>query len=220
MSTVVEHTSGPRNRWVLPLLLVLLIAAVILGVIFGPRLAKRLSSSPTATARVVVVTNSPTVEVGTAVVTATGTTSGGKSGSTAVAGGTSGGRTGSTPLPGATPVPTKPGLVLGMITHPASDVNAAQAGADRKDPAYTFRLDPRQVVEQTLPKQGFKSFTIVSPAASPSPTPHVATDGRAVVKFVVQYQGEDYTVAVAQPAKQGPSGVWYIVTVLSGRHLP
>jgi len=204
VSNVVEHTSGPGNRWVLPLLLVVIIAAVILGAILIPRLTKS-SASPTATAKVVVVTQSPTAGAVTAVVTATGTSGG------------SG--TGSTPLPGASPVPTKSGLVLGMITHPASLVNAAQAGVNRKDPAYMFRLNPRQVVMQTLPKEGFATFSIVSPAPSPSPTPHMGVDNRPVIRFIVSYQGQEYTVAVAQPAKQGPTGVWFIVTVLTGRHL-
>jgi hypothetical protein len=205
VSTVVEHSSGPGNRWVLPVLLALIIAAIILGAIFIPRLTKS-SASPTATARVVVVTGSPTAGATTPVATATGTTS-------SVHGG-------STPLPGATAVPTVPGLVLGMITHPSTEVSAAQSGADRKDPTYTFRLNPRQVVLQTLPREGFKSFSIASPAPSPSPTPHLGTDKRPVVKFIVSYQGADYTVSVAQPGKQGPGGVWFIVTVLPGQHLP
>jgi hypothetical protein len=203
MTTVVDHTSGPRNRWVLPLLLALIIVAIILGAIFIPKLTKS-SASPTATSQVVVVTGQATAGVVTAVVTATTTGALG---------------TGSTPLPGASPVPTQPGLTLGMITHPMRDVTAAQAGVDRKDPAFMFRLDPRQVVMQTLPKEGFSNFTIVEPVASPSPTPHVGVDHRMVIRFVVSYQGKEFTVAVAQPGRQGATGVWFIVTVLKGRHL-
>ena len=201
--TVVEHTSGPRNRWVLPLLLAVIIIAVILGAIFIPKLTKS-SASPTATAHVVVVTGQATAAGTTPVVTAT-------------PGGAAG--TGSTPLPGATPVPTQPGLTLGMITHRMRDVTTAQAGVDRKDPAYTFRLNPRQVVTQTLSREGFGTFTIVEPAASPSPTPHLGVDHRMLVRFIVSYQGQEYTVAVAQPGRQGATGVWFIVTVLKGRQL-
>lgn len=198
MSTVVEHTSGPRNRWLLPLLLALIIAAIILGAIFIPKLTKS-AAKPTATVRVVVVTPSP----GSGTVIATTTSSG----------------TGSTPLPGATPVPTHVGLVLGMITHPQHDVTAAQAGANRHDPAYTFRLDPRKVVQLTLANEGFAAFQIVSPAPAPTPTPHLGVDKRPVIWFLISYQGQQYSVAVAQPAKHGPSGVWFIVTVLKGRHI-
>jgi hypothetical protein len=209
MSTVVEHTSGPRNRWLLPILLAIVVAAIILGAIFIPKLVKS-AAKPTATVRVVVVTSSP--GAGTAMPTPS-------SGSGTVVATTSSSGTGSTPLPGATPVPTHVGLVLGMITHPQHDVTAAQAGANRHDPTYTFRLDPRKVVQLTLPNEGFAAFQIVSPAPAPTPTPHLGVDKRPVIWFLISYQGQQYSVAVAQPAKQGPSGIWFVVTVLKGRHL-
>lgn len=196
MSNTVEHRSS-ASRWILPILLALVIAAVVLGAIFLPRL-RQSAASPTATARVVVVTSSPTAAVSTAIVTET------PSG------------TGSTPLPGATPVPTVQGLTLGMITHPSNIVAQVQSAADAHDPGAAYRLDPRQVLLQTLSNYGFHGFSIVSPAPSPTPTPKVGADKRNVVRFLISYKGKQYTVAVAQPAKQGKNGVWFIVTILPG----
>lgn len=210
MSTV-RQSSGPGSRWWLAVLLALIIIAVVLGAILIPRLTNNSSPQPTATARVVVVTQPPTPGSPrvTVIVTATSTT------------GTPG-TGGSTPLPGASPVPTVTGLKLGMITRPASVVNNDQTQADRGNPAYTYYLDPRQVVMKNLPTYGFTGgFTITNPASpSPSPTPHVGTDKRNVVRFLVSYQGQTYTVAVAQPGVQGQKGVWVIVTILKGSHIP
>jgi hypothetical protein len=194
--TVENRSSG--NRWLLPSLLAVIIAAVILGAIFLPKLRSS-SASPTGTAKVIVVTSSPTVALGTAVTAGTGS------------------GTGSTPLPGATPVPTVPGLILGMITHTQSAVSQAQSAANSNASGASWRLDPRQVVLHSLPTYGFHSFSIVSPAPSPSPTPKVGSDKRYLVRFLVDYRGKQYTVAVAQPAKQGAGGVWFIVTILPGR---
>jgi hypothetical protein len=191
MPTVVEHTSGPRNRWLLPVVLAVLIAAIVVGAIVVPRLTKS-SASPTATARVIVV--SP----------GSGTPAG----------------TGSTPLPGASPVPTVPGLKLGMITHPQREVTQAQAAVDRNDPNYSWYLDPRSVVQHQLPSYGFTNFTIVSPAPSPSPTTYQGSVNRPIIKYVVNQNNQEYTVAVTQPGKQGAKGVWFVVTILKGRHLP
>lgn len=211
MSTV-SQSSGPGSRWWLAVLLALIIIGVIAGAILIPRLTKA-NSKPTATARVVVVTSSPTPGSprATVLVTATGTT-----------GGTPASKSGSTPLPGATAVPTVSGLKLGMITRPMSVVNNDQAQANKGNPAYTYYLDPRQVVTKNLPTYGFTGgFTITSPAsASPSPTPHVGADHRNVIRFLVSYQGQTYTVAVAQPGVQGQKGIWVIVTILKGSHIP
>lgn len=198
MTTTVSRGSGPGNRWILPVILVLIIAAIVVGAILWATLRKS-ASGPTPTPRVVVV--SP------------GATAGGATASTTA-------RTGSTPLPGASPVPTVPGLILGMITHPPSKVAAAQRGADAGNSSYTFRLNPRQVLQTALPTYGFHGFSVVSPPASPSPTPRVGADHRNVIWYVVSYQSHDYTVAVAQPAKQGATGVWFIVTILPGSHAP
>jgi len=42
-------------------------------------------------------------------------------------------------------------------------------------------------------------------------------DGRPLVKFIVSYQGKEYTIQVVQPVQRGPKGIWVIVTILSGR---
>jgi hypothetical protein len=75
---------------------------------------------------------------------------------------------------------------------------------------------------KNLPTYGFTGgFTITSPASpSPSPTPHVGTDNRNVIRFLVSYKGQTYTVAVAQPGVQGQKGVWVVVTILKGSHIP
>jgi hypothetical protein len=211
MSTV-RQSSGPGSRWWLAVLLALIIIAVVAGAILIPRLTKSSSPKPTATARVVVVTQPPTPGSPsvTVVVTATGTS------------GTPGAGSGSTPLPGASPVPTVTGLKLGMITRPMSVVNNDQTQVNRGNAAYTYYLDPRQVVMKNLPTYCFTGgFTITSPASpSPSPTPYVGADKRNVIRFLVSYQGQTYTVAVAQPGIQGQKGVWVIVTILKGRHIP
>jgi hypothetical protein len=210
MSTV-RQSSGPGGRWWLAVLLALIIIGVIAGAVLIPRLTKH-TAKPTATARVVVVTSAPTAGSAkvTVVVTATGTT------------GTPGSGGGSTPLPGSTPVPTVSGLKLGMITRPMSVVNNDQAQANKGNPGYTYYLDPRQVVMKNLPTYGFTGgFTITNPASpSPSPTPHIGADKRNVIRFLVSYRGQTYTVAVAQPVVQGPKGVWVIVTILKGSHIP
>lgn len=207
MSTV-RQSSGPGSRWWLAILLAIVIIAVIAGAILIPRLTKH-TAKPTATARVVVVTGTATPGSPKVTVVVTGTATGGSTG-------------GSTPLPGATPVPTVTGVKLGMITRPASVVTNDQSQAGRGNPQYTYYLDPRQVVMKNLPDYGFTGgFTITSPAsASPSPTPHMGADHRNVVRFLVGYGGKTYTVAVAQPRIQGPKGIWVIVTILQGSHIP
>jgi hypothetical protein len=202
-----RQSSGPGSRWWLVVVLALVIVAVIAGAILIPRLTKK-TAQPTATARVIVVTQTatPGSPGATVVVTATVTSSTGG---------------GSTPLPGATPVPTVNGLKLGMITRPISVVNNDQAQANKGNPAFTYYLDPRQVVMKNLPTYGFTAgFTITNPASpSPSPTPHIGTDKRNVIRFLVSYQGQTYTVAVAQPGVQGQKGIWVVVTILRGSHL-
>lgn len=206
--TTVRQSSGPGSRWWLAILLAVIIIAVIAGAIFIPKLTKH-ASSPTATAQVVVVTGSPTPGSPNVTVVVTATATGGVKG-------------GSTPLPGATPVPTVPGVKLGMITRPSSVVANDQAQANAGNSQFTYYLNPRQVVMKNMPDYGFKGgFTITSPASpSPSPTPHVGVDHRNVIRFLVSYQGQTYTVAVAQPGVQGSKGIWVIVTILKGSHIP
>jgi hypothetical protein len=206
MSTA-RQSSGPGSRWWLAVLLAVVVIAVIAGAILIPRLTKK-NPKPTATPRVVVVTGTPTPGTANATVIVTATATGGAA-------------SGSTPLPGATPVPTVTGLKLGMITRPASAVNYDQTQANQGNPKYTYYLNPRTVVMKNLPAYGFKGgFTITNPASpSPSPTPHVGAAHRNVIRFLVSYQGQPYTVAVAQPGTQGPKGIWVIVTILKGSHL-
>lgn len=202
MPASVRRSFWQRNPWILPVILVILIAAIVLGVTFRSRI-KGLASSATATAtatpRTIVVTATPTAGAGTPVSTGSPTSSGG-----------------STPLPGSTPVPTILGLTLGMITHTPSQVSTIQSGADRGDPRFTFYLDPLKVVQRNLPSYGFTGgFTLLSPSTpSPSPTPHTGSLNRPTVDVIIQYQGRRFRVSLAQPAAHGPKAIWLIVTIV------
>jgi hypothetical protein len=210
-----QQSSWYRNRWWLPVLLAILVAALVVGVVFGGRIKNALSSptatptpaptatplpSPTTTPTPVPVgpgTPSPTPIVGGA---ATATPSGGSGEST--------------PLPGATPFPTVPGVRVGEVTRTQAQVNSIQAGANRKDPKYTYYLNPVLVVQKNLPFYGFtQPFQVVSPPVTPTPTPYVGELNRHVVKTVVSYQNRRFEVYVAQPGKQGPTGIWVIITI-------
>src|SRR5690242_19770522 len=98
--------------WLLPVLLAVVVAAIVLGVVFGSRIRSAFEA-PTATPRPTQAPQStptprpkgPTPGPGTKI------------------------RGGSTPLPSMTPVPTVPGLILGMITRPAHDVQTIQRQA-------------------------------------------------------------------------------------------
>lgn len=212
MPTEVQTRTGPRNPWLLPLILGLIIIAVILAFVFGSRIKSALSPTatpvqPTPTAKTVLVTATPAPGAPTAtpgVVPPSATPAGGKGAST--------------PLPHTTPVPTVPGLTLGMITRPLHRVYDVQHGADTKNPAYLYYLNPRQVVQNDLPHYGFtQGFAFLSPPPSPTPTPHMGADGRPVISFLISYQSKEYTVKVAQPGRTGPTGIWVIVTILPGR---
>lgn len=212
MPVEVRRTFVQRNKWFLPILLALIVAALIGGALLvRSRAFTATRSTPTPTA---------TPQVKTKVVTAT------PSGVTATPGGPPtptlvSAQGGSTPLPGATPVPTVPGLTLGEIIHPQHEVVAVQKGADGGDSRYTYHLSPLRTVMVDLVAYGFKSggYTIVSPSpqAQASPTPARAADGRPVVRAVITYRGKQYTVAVAQAATRGPRGTWLIVSILPGR---
>ncbi|GAC1335402.1 MAG: hypothetical protein NVS2B16_22140 [Chloroflexota bacterium] len=206
-----RQTFWAQNRWALPLLLALIIVAIVLAVTLGPKL-KSSSAAATATpaTQKIVVTATPGASTPTA---ATNATPGANGAPTATP---ANGQGASTPLPNATPIPTEQGKVLGQITRPMTRVTAIQKGADAGNAQYTFYLDPRQVVLNTLPDYGFAkgSFQITSPAPSPTPTPFAQQDGRPLVYFVISYQGRQYQVRVAQPGAKGPKGIWVIVTIL------
>lgn len=201
--------SAPRNPWLLPVLLALLVAVIVLAVLLGPKISSALNqatSTPVVKKEVVTATAGTTTPVPTSnpaiLPSATPSTNQGVV----------------TPLPHTTPVSTIVGLQLDMFTYPANFVTSTQAAADRGDARYSFYLDPRKVVQLDLPHFGFtQGFSIVSPAPAPTPTPATSADGRPVIKFVVQYQSQVYTVFVTQPGTRGPKGIWLIVTALQGR---
>jgi len=211
VSTTVQQRSP--NRWILPVILLIILAVIVLAVIFGPRLMKAASAHPTATPLVITATPGPT-SVTTVVVTAT------PGAATATANPTVGGKTptsgghgtrvkgGVTPLPGVAITPV-PGLVLGMITHPVAVVHTVQAGATAGSKKYAFYLHPLQVVKRDLPAYGFRPpIDVISP-----PRPYPASIPRRDRQAVVLYQKHPYFVFLAQPATQGAKGIWMIVTI-------
>lgn len=210
--TTVQRQSSPRGRWVIPVILAAIIVVVILAATLGPRIRNAMNSTatPTATPQKVVVTAT----------TAPGAAAAG--GPTATPGGptaTPGANGGSTPLPGTTPLPTVPGVHIGMVTRPQSKVTQIQTAASNNDPNYTFYLDPTKTLNKTLPAEGFtQGFTVVKPtAANPTPTPYNGPDGRPLVKYYVRYQGQIFTVQVVQPRTRGPKGIWVIATIFQGQ---
>jgi len=221
MSTTPRRSFTSRNPWVLPLILVVLVLGIIAAFVLGPKLKSATSSTATptpaatvaATPQKVVVTATP----GGPTATPGGPTATAVSGAPNPATATPG-NGGSTPLPGATPQNTVPGIRTGEITLSTTKVDNIQRAANRNDSNYTYYLDPTQVVQKNLAQYGFtQSFTIVSPAASPTPTPQTGVDGRPLVKFIVSYQGKEYTIQVVQPVQRGPKGIWFIATILTGR---
>jgi hypothetical protein len=208
-----------RAPWMLPVILAILIILLVGGVVFGSKIKSAFNSptaTPAATQTPQVITATPAPNT-TPAPNATPGTANPAAPATATP---SSGQGASTPLPHSTLVPTVVGLTLGMITRPQSEVNAIQSGANGGNTKYTFYLDPRQVVQNTLPHYGFtQGVTIVSPNPSPSPTPHQGVDSsaRPLITFIVSYQSKEYTVVVAQPVQRGPKGIWVIITILPGR---
>ncbi len=228
MSTTPRRSFTSRNPWVLPLILGVLVLGIIAAFVLGPKLKSATSSTATptptatvaATAQKIVVTatpGGPTATPAGPTATPGGLTATAASGAPNPATATPG-NGGSTPLPGATAQNTVAGIRTGEITLSTTKVDNIQRAANRNDPNYTYYLDPTQVVQKNLAQYGFtQSFTIVSPAASPTPTPQTGVDGRPLVKFIVSYQGKEYTIQVVQPVQRGPKGIWFIATILIGR---
>src|SRR5579871_6021246 len=139
----VQRRFGVRAPWLLPAILALIVIIIVLVFVFRSRINSA-TSSPTATP-----TPPPTA-------TSTSSQSGtGGNGTAIPATATPGPNGASTPLPHATPVPTVVGLTLGMITHPQHDVATIQQNTDAGNSSYTYYLDPRAVVQNTLPHYGF-----------------------------------------------------------------
>lgn len=217
MSANVPSRGPARAPWLLPVILAIIIVLIVLAVIFGNRIKNALNS-PTATpvVKTVVVTSTPGGATSTPGTPGTATAANNPAIPPSATPASGVGVV--TPLPSTTPVPTVPGLQLGEIARKQVTVTEIQSAADKGNSHYRYYLDPRQVVQNNLPAYGFtQGFQIVSPAPSPTPTPYKGSDGRLLVKFEVEYLNHVYTVFTAQPATQGPKGIWVIVTILPGR---
>lgn len=215
--------------WLLPVLLALVIALIVLAFIFGPRIKDALSSkTPTPTPKTVLVTATPNPAASGPTATpvpGAPTATPGSGAGTSVAPpavpptATPGGKGISTPITGGTPIPAVPGLQLGLIARPQKDVAAIQQQVDAHNPSYQYYLNPIKVVQNNLPAYGFTNgFQIVAPnPTGPTPTPFVGASRRPVVKVNLTYQNNPYTVFVTQTGKQGPTGIWQIVTIVPGK---
>jgi hypothetical protein len=214
MSAEVRQSGPNRNRWMLPVILLVVIAAIIAAVLIAKNRSSA-SSSPTSTPTPAPL---PTATHGAKTIVVTATpggvtpTPGGPPTPTLVSV-----QGGSTPLPHATPVPTVVGLTLGEISRPQHEVQTIQSGANAGDSRYTYHLNPTRTVNVDLQAYGFKAglYQIVKPSpAGPTPTPQQSPGGRPVINYIVSYKGKQYAVAVAQVVKAGPKGIWVIVTIL------
>lgn len=123
------------------------------------------------------------------------------------------------PLPSATNAATPSGtptVRTGGITYDLSALQAIQGAADRRDPAYGYALDPVRVTLHDLPGFGFRPgpIAVVSPAPpAPSPTAHLGEDGRPETDVIVRFDGAEYWIVLNQFVRQGPGGIWSVITI-------
>lgn len=224
--TTATRPGGLGNRrWLLPLILVLVIAGIILGAYFATHHS---SSKNTA-----VVTNTPTVipsPTATLLPTATAPAGAAKPPTaTPKAAATTGAAPTPTPKsvttrppqPSPTPRPTSPppsSIKLGSFSYQPATLRTIQQGANAGNSAYTYYLNPFTVVQRQLPQTyGFNAGTIMvvspPPPPQPTPTPYSNAQGLPEIKVTVQYQGKRYVVVLDQPETQGPKGIWIIYKI-------
>lgn len=104
----------------------------------------------------------------------------------------------------------------GAVTYDLSILRGLQVAADRRDPKYTYLLDPVAAVRGDLPKLGFgpDPVSILSPAPpAPSPTAHPGEDGQPETDVIVSYRGRRYWIVLNQFVRQGAAGIWSVITV-------
>ncbi|HZS93350.1 MAG TPA: hypothetical protein VFA78_01000, partial [Chloroflexota bacterium] len=202
-------------RWGLVVLLVLIVLAIIAGAYLATH-PHTFGASPTNTPTVTPkpkATATPKPASGAGGATPTPTL-GKKATPTPTA---SGATPTATPNSGSTPTATPKaasGLRIGKIAHPKSQIDQYQSGANAGNSQYTYYTDPYKVVQTNLSQYGFTgSFTIVQPAATPTPTPYTNAIGLPQVRFIVQYNGKKYGIFLDQPVQKGPKGIWVIIAI-------
>lgn len=228
MSQTTIRDPGPDNKkWLLPLVLVLVLAAIVVGAYVAthhssgkPKPTSTPTALPTATATLLPTATAPPKPTSTPKPGPTGTPKPGPTG---------------TPRPGPTatpkPAPTStakpqataatPGVKTGSFAYPAGQSQATQRAADAGNPADMYYLNPFQVIKKQLPQNfGFSAghVTVISPSPppQPTPTPYNNQQGLPEVKITVQYQGKRYLIVLDQPETQGQKGIWimYKITAL------
>ncbi|MGH2442271.1 MAG: hypothetical protein ACRDFX_03785, partial [Chloroflexota bacterium] len=132
------------------------------------------------------------------------------------AGPTSTPKTGPTGTPVPAPTSTD-GVRTGQISHTQALINMTQQKANQLNHAFTYYVNPGQVVQHNLPGYGFTSgqFTIKSPPVSPTPTAYPNKLQLPQIEFIVAYRSVNYGVFLDQPVQQGPKGIWVIITIRS-----
>ena len=101
--------------------------------------------------------------------------------------------------------------------YPMHQINLWQQAAIRGAPNYRYYLDPVKVTVHDLPKYGFTRGPIAvlhpPPPPQPTSTPHTNEQGLNEVDVIVRYLGRKYWIVLDQPARQGPLGMWVIITI-------
>jgi len=225
-TTVVQPTGPDNRRWILPLVLVLIIAGIILAAYFATHRSSGKSAAAATRTPTAIPSPTPTLlptataPAGAAKTTAPTATP--RPAPTATPRPAATPRTGPTPTarPASTPAatPSTSTVKLGTFTYQQSTLRTIQQGADAGNQSYTFYVDPFKVVGQLLPQNyGFNagSVTIVAPPPppQPTPTPYNNAQGLPEIKVTVQYQGKRYVIVLDQPETQGPKGIWIIFKI-------
>jgi hypothetical protein len=92
-------------------------------------------------------------------------------------------------------------------------LTAIQQGVSSNDPSFAYYQNPVKVAQNDLTIFGFpSSVPVLSPAATPTPTPYTGNSGLPEVQVTVQYQGKRYLIVLDQKDLQGAKA-WLIVRI-------
>lgn len=105
---------------------------------------------------------------------------------------------GATPVPHANATPLAgPAPKLGIVHHTAASTAAVQSSIDAGQGIDAYYLNPILVMDHNLGAEGFKTPVQV----------------QLPLKILVNYQGKQYDVLLAQPAQKGEKGIWVISSI-------